>query len=169
MSILCSCVLAMSHLSRLEALHYTLSPTDIVIDDHGVCKVLCPALSDHLFDFNFSSHFYYAPETLRIFKMQTAPNGLTNKSGVFTLGMTLLHMLLLTPLTHLYDPLTYTLDYEELNDLLLRVKSADLREVLKKMLKQHSYDRITFTELEEMLFEVISRAEQSGQSSQTNF
>lgn len=61
MSILCSCVLAMSHLSKLEALHYTLSPTDIVIDDLGICKVLCAALTQHSFDFNYQPDFYYAP------------------------------------------------------------------------------------------------------------
>lgn len=44
--------------------------------------------------------------------MQTAPNGLTNKSGVFTLGMTLLHMALLTPVAHLYNSTSYSIDYE---------------------------------------------------------
>jgi hypothetical protein len=35
------------------------------------------------------------------------------------------------------------------------------------MLKYHSYERIMFTELEEMLYEVISRQEMGGQRSVT--
>lgn len=112
MSILCSVVLAMSHISKLEMIHYTLSPTDIIIDQDGVCKVLSPTLSEHQFDFNPHPDFYYAPETLKIFKMQSANNSLTNKSAVFTLGMTILSIIHLSPLNHLYNLKTFTLDYE---------------------------------------------------------
>ena len=61
MSILCSCVLAMSYLSKLEIVHYTLNPSDIVLDQEGICKILCSSLSENLFDFNYKNDFYYAP------------------------------------------------------------------------------------------------------------
>ena len=102
MSILCSAVLALSHISKLELVHTTLNPDDIIIDDQGVCKVISSNLSNHQFTFEQDPSFYYAPETLKIFKMQSANNTLTNKSGVFTLGVTLLSMVHLTPLHHLY-------------------------------------------------------------------
>ncbi len=92
MSILCSCVLAMSHICKLELTHYTLSPKDIVIDQDGICKILSPVLSEYGFDFTPNKEFYYAPETLKIFKMQAVSNGLSNKSAVFTLGVTILSM-----------------------------------------------------------------------------
>jgi len=157
MSILCSVVLAMSHISKLELVHYTLNPTDIIIDQEGVCKVLSPALSEHQFDFNPHPNFYYAPETLKIFKMQSASNTLTNKSAVFTLGMTLLSMIHLTSLNHLYNLKNSTLDYEEVCTLVSEVQDQDVQVILQKMLKWHSYERIVFTELEEMLFEMISK------------
>lgn len=103
MSILCSCVLALSYFNKSDVLHYTLNPQDIVIDEQGVCKVLSSTLSDHQFDFNEKKEFYYAPETMRMFKQQSLPNGLTNKSGVFTLGITLLHLIHLKPMNHLYN------------------------------------------------------------------
>lgn len=44
-----------------------------------------------------------------------------------------------------------------LQEEIRKVKDGDLQSVLKQMLKVHSYERITFTELEEMLYEIISR------------
>ena len=68
----------------------------------------------HQFDFNADKRCYYAPETLKIFKMQTASNTLTNKSAVFTLGMTILGMVHLTDLHHLYNLNTFTINVEEI-------------------------------------------------------
>ena len=146
-------------------LHYTLNPTDIVIDEEGICKVKSPILSEYIFDFNVKKGFYYAPETLKIFKMQSAPNGITNKSAVFTLAVTVLTMLYLTPMTHLYNLDNYTINFEELREYLTSIEDSDIREVLSKMLKSHSYERITFTELEEMLYEMISKNDKNGQTS----
>lgn len=61
MSILCSVVLAMSYISKLELLHYTLNPDDIIIDESGICKVISGGLSLHQFDFNADKKCYYAP------------------------------------------------------------------------------------------------------------
>ena len=88
--------------------------------------------------------------------MQTATNTITNKSSVFTLGMTILSMIHLSDLSHVYNSLSYTIDNEEINGLVDVITDKDLKNVLKKMLKYHSYERITFTSLEEMLYEIIS-------------
>ncbi len=61
MSILCSCVLALSYFNKNEILHYTLSPEDIIIDEGGICKVMSGSLSKYLFDFVEKKDFYYAP------------------------------------------------------------------------------------------------------------
>jgi hypothetical protein len=53
--------------------------------------------------------------------MQSANNSLSNKSAVFTLGMTLLSMIHLTPLSHLYNLKTFTLDYEEICSMVSEV------------------------------------------------
>ncbi len=42
--------------------------------------------------------------------MQSVTNGLANKSAVFTLGMTLLHMIFLTPVSYLYNESNFSLD-----------------------------------------------------------
>ena len=145
MSILCSVVLAMSHISKLELLHYTLNPDDIVIDENGICKVISSNLSLHQFDFNPDKKFYYAPETLKIFKLQTATNTITNKSAVFTLGMTILSMVHLSDLHDIYNFNTYTINNEEINELINMIYDEDLKKILVKMLRYHSYERITFT------------------------
>lgn len=93
----------MSHISKLELVHYTLNPSDIVLDQEGICKIVHPNLSEFIFDFNYQHKFYYAPETLKIFKMQAVNNGLTNKSAVFTLGLTILAMAYLQDMSHLYN------------------------------------------------------------------
>lgn len=103
MSILCSVVLAMSHFCKHEQLHYTLNPSDIVIDKEGVCKVIAPALSENLFDHNPNYEFYYAPETMKLLRHPHLPNALTSKSGVFTLGVTLLSLIALRSMSHLYN------------------------------------------------------------------
>ena len=110
MSILCSCVLALSYFNKNDILHYTLNPNDIIIDEEGVCKVMSNILSKNVFDFIEKKDFYYAPETLKMFKQQSLINGLTNKSGVFTLGVTLLHMVHLRNMTHLYNYSSYTIN-----------------------------------------------------------
>lgn len=71
--------------------------------------------------------------------MQSANNSLSNKSAVFTLGMTLLSMIHLTPLSHLYNLKTFTLDYEEICSMVSEVYDDEMQSVLQKMLKWHSY------------------------------
>jgi hypothetical protein len=112
-----------------------------------VCKVLSSSLSEHQFDFNEKKDFYYAPETLRLFKQQGLVNGLTNKSGVFTLGITLLHMLHLRDMNHLYNFNNFTLNFEQLNEEVRKINDINLQNIVKKMVKPQSYDRISFTEL----------------------
>ena len=158
MSVLCSVVLPMSYISQLEIVHSTLNMSDIVIDSQGICKIISPVLSKHQFDFTANKDTYYAPETLKIFKMQAANNALTNKSAVFTLGMTILSMVHLSSLSHLYDFHVFSLNMEQVNRLVSEVRDRDLRHILGKMLKVHSYERIMFTELEEMLEEVVKRS-----------
>ena len=97
--------------------------------------------------------------------MQTANNTLTNKSAVFTLGMTILAMVHLSDLHYLYNFSTYTINVEEIGLLTGAIHDTDLRNILGKMLKFHSYERITFTELEEMLYEIIQESEMKGQKS----
>jgi hypothetical protein len=82
----------MSHFSRCDTLHYTLNPSDIIIDSEGICKVVSSCLSEYLFDYTEKKDFYYSPETLKMFRQQKMANGLTNKSAVFTLGVTLLEV-----------------------------------------------------------------------------
>lgn len=100
----------MSYISKLELTHYTLNPTDIIIDQDGVCKILSSALSEYLFDFNPNHNFYYSPETLKIFKMQSVTNALTNKSAVFTLGLTILSMINLCSMNYLYNFSSFTVN-----------------------------------------------------------
>ena len=44
---------------------------------------------------------------------------------------------------------------ELLNQLIEKIAHTEIKEVIKKMVKFHGYDRITFTELEEMLYDVL--------------
>jgi hypothetical protein len=144
MSILCSCVLALSYFNKNEVLHYTLNPQDVIIDEEGVCKVLSSTLSNNQFDFNEKKDFYYAPETLRMFKQQGLANGLTNKSGVFTLGVTLLHMIHLKDMSHLYNFNAFTLNLELLAEEVRNITDSKLQSIVKKMVKPQTYDRISF-------------------------
>jgi hypothetical protein len=72
-------------------------------------------------------------------------NGLTNKSGVFTLGVTLLHMVHLRDMTHLYNFNGFTVNFDLLHEEVCKVTDANLQSILKKMLKPQTYDRISFT------------------------
>lgn len=77
--------------------------------------------------------------------MQAVSNGLTNKSAVFTLGMTILSLIYLESMNYLYNFNTFTVNLEEITTLIEKIEDRDLREILRKMLKPHSYERITFT------------------------
>ena len=77
--------------------------------------------------------------------MQAVSNGLTNKSAVFTLGMTILSLIYLESMNYLYNFNTFTVNLEEITTLIEKIEDRDLREILRKMLKHHSYERITFT------------------------
>jgi hypothetical protein len=70
---------------------------------------------------------------------------INNKSGVFTLGITFLHMLTLRDMSLLYNYNSHSIDQSQLNSLLEEVEDMDLQLILKKMLKIHTYERITFT------------------------
>jgi hypothetical protein len=98
-----------------------------------------------------------------LFKQQGLTNGLTNKSGVFTLGITLLHMIHLKDMSHLYNFNAFTINFDMLVEEVRKITDINLQNIVKKMLKPQSYDRISFTELEEMLFEILAQAEKSLQ------
>ena len=70
---------------------------------------------------------------------------LNNKSGVFTLAISILHLLNLKPLTYLYDLDEMTIDFPSLNKLVDAVSDDDIRHILRKMVKPAAYERITFT------------------------
>ena len=82
-----------------------------------------------------------------MFKQQSIVNGLTNKSGVFTLGISLLNMVHLRPMHHLYNYESYTINIELMNDEIHKIKDYTLQKILIKMLKVQTYERITFAEL----------------------
>ena len=67
-------------------------------------------------------------------------------------------MIYLTPMNPLYNFNNLTINTEEMNELINKIEDIDLQLILTKMLKYHSYERITFTELEEMLFDIISNS-----------
>ena len=50
-----------------------------------------------------------------MFKQQSITNALTNKSAVFTLAISLLNMIHLRPMHHLYNYDTYTINLDLLN------------------------------------------------------
>jgi hypothetical protein len=47
-----------------------------------------------------------------MFKQQALASGLTNKSGVFTLGITLLHMAHLRDMRHLYNFNSFSINFD---------------------------------------------------------
>lgn len=71
--------------------------------------------------------------------MQAVNNGLTNKSAVFTLGVTILAMAYLQDMGRLYNPTTFTVNVDKINSLVEGLQDYDLRNILKKMLKYRSY------------------------------
>jgi hypothetical protein len=91
-SILCSAVLAMAHLTKQEVSIYTLHPKDMAIDKSGMIKILSPLLTDQSSHEVIDPCLYYSPEHLKALKSQSY-NNLSNKSCVFTLGITLLHIM----------------------------------------------------------------------------
>ena len=72
-------------------------------------------------------------------KQPTTPNGITHKSAVFTLAVTMLHAATLTPQHFLYDSLTHTINPKLLKQSLHQVEDTQLECVLEKMLKIPSY------------------------------
>lgn len=50
--------------------------------------------------------------------MQAVSNGLTNKSAVFTLGMTILSLIYLESMSSLYNYNNFTINLEEINTLI---------------------------------------------------
>jgi hypothetical protein len=74
-----------------------------------------------------------------MFKQQSMVNGLTNKSGVFTLGITLLNTIHLRNMNHIYNYDNYTINLDILSEEIKKVKDMDLQKILTKMLKVQSY------------------------------
>ena len=68
----------------------------------------------------------------------------TNKSGVFTLGMTILSISISEDLQDIYEDLLI-IDSSKLSKKINRVENENIREILKKMLKIAPYERLTFT------------------------
>ena len=153
-SILCSCVLAMGSFTRNDLLHYTLNPHDIVLNGEGNVKIVPMEMSQFGFDYSVKKDFYYSPEMLKALKC-TTPLALNNKSGVFTLGVTMLHLINLKPMNFLYDLDQMEIDFTGLNRLVQNVCDDEIRHILKKMMKVAPYERITFTELEDMLYGIL--------------
>lgn len=57
---------------------------------------------------------------LKTLKFSTQFN-IANKSGVFTLALTILHMIYLKPMSYLYDFEQLTIDMEELHKLIDKI------------------------------------------------
>jgi hypothetical protein len=58
-------------------------------------------------------------------------------------------------MNELYNYESSTINMELLSQLIEKIAHVEIKEVIKKMVKFHGYDRITFTELEEMLYDVL--------------
>lgn len=71
-----------------------MSPNDIILNADGQIKVISSDISEYQIDYIFKKGFYYAPQTLKNLKNKTQQKD-TNKASVFTLGMTILHAILL--------------------------------------------------------------------------
>jgi len=57
-------------------------------------------------------------------------------------------MIHLQDMTHLYNFHNFTLNLEYLTEEVSKITDQNLRNIVKKMLKPQTYDRISFTELE---------------------
>lgn len=57
-------------------------------------------------------------------------------------------------MTELYSD-EMNIDIPQLNKRILRVESIQMRDIFIKMLKVAPYERISFTELEEMLYSIL--------------
>ena len=62
-------------------------------------------------------------------------------------------------MNELYNYENCTINMELLNQLIEKIAHLEIREVIKKMIKFHGYDRITFTELEDMLYNILEGEE----------
>ncbi len=58
-------------------------------------------------------------------------------------------------MNELYNYQDYTINMDLLNQLVEKISQHEIKDIIRKMLKYHGYDRITFTELEEMLYNVL--------------
>ena len=101
-------------------------------------------MSDFIFDYSIKKDYYYAPEMLKAMKC-TTHIVLNNKAGVFTLALTILHLINLKPMNFLYDLEEMSIDYTTLNALVDSISDDDIRHIVRKMVKPAAYERITFT------------------------
>lgn len=77
-----------------------------------------------------------------------------NKSGVFTLGMTILSLAINENLADIYDE-SLSIDSAKLAKKINAIPNDDIRDCLRRMLKIAQYERLTFPEIEEMLFSIL--------------
>lgn len=143
-------MLTLSYFTKNEIVHTTLNPKDIVLTNEGQVKILASELSEYAFDYHYKHGFYYAPETLKAINSRSLYN-LSNKAAVFTLGMSILSAMSLADLTYIYKD-GNVVDLAEIKSLLEKIPTEEMRNVLSKMLKAAPYERISFPELEEMLY-----------------
>jgi hypothetical protein len=62
-------------------------------------------------------------------------------------------------MNELYNYEKFTINMELLNQLIEKIAHKEIKDVIKKMVKFHGYDRITFTELEDMLYNILDGEE----------
>ena len=62
-------------------------------------------------------------------------------------------------MNELYNYENLTINMDLLNQLIEKIAHKEIKDVIKKMLKFHGYDRITFTELEDMLYNILDGEE----------
>lgn len=115
-----------------------LNPSDIILNCDGQIKVVSYDLSEYQVDYNFMKGFYYAPETLKNMRNKSLQSH-GNKVAVFSLGVTLLNVLLLEDMGDLYQEGEMNVDLEELGRRLLRVGNPQMKDILTKMLKAAPY------------------------------
>jgi hypothetical protein len=101
-------------------------------------------MSDFIFDYEIKKDYYYAPEMLKALKCTTHVV-LNNKAGVFTLALSILHLINLKPINFLYDFEELAIDFTALNKLVDSISDDDIRHIIRKMVKPAAYERITFT------------------------
>lgn len=150
----------MAHLTKNDIVHLTLHPKDIVLTQEGQVKIVSSEMSEYIFDYSYKHGFYYSPETLKALTTRNIYKQ-SNKSSVFTLGVTLLSVIHLRDMSHLYRR-NLSMDTGKLSHYIDSIENKEIKNVLAKMCKLAHYDRISFPELEDMLFEILEKSDTQG-------